>query len=158
MRFYFSKAFLSLLILFILLYTLLMLFYCSKAFLSLLSFLSLFIFPYTLLVFTNCSKALLILSYPFFFPFLVGATTLKKHKPTNLCQWKSLSCWSPMHPIHQHWTPTMQTLVYDDNQPLTENIPTHADEGQESAQFFSNWEHSGSWFCCIEVEGRTRHA
>ena len=38
------------------------------------------------------------------------ATTLKKHKPTNLCQWRLLSCWSPMHPIHQHWTPMMQTL------------------------------------------------
>ena len=41
-------------------------------------------------------------------------------------------------------------MVDDDNQPLPENIPTPADEGQESAQFFSNWEHSGSCFCCIE--------
>ena len=37
-------------------------------------------------------------------------TTLKKHKPTNLCQWRLLRCWSPMHPIHQHWTPMMQTF------------------------------------------------
>ena len=29
-------------------------------------------------------------------------------------------------------------MVDNDNQPLTENIPTPADEGQESAQFFSN--------------------
>ena len=41
-------------------------------------------------------------------------------------------------------------MVDNDNQPLPENIPTPADEGQESAQFFSNWEHSGSCFCCIE--------
>ena len=41
-------------------------------------------------------------------------------------------------------------MVDDDNQPLPENIPTPADEGQESAQFFSNWEHSGSCFHCIE--------
>ena len=41
-------------------------------------------------------------------------------------------------------------MVDDDNQPLPENIPTPSDEGQESAQFFSNWEHSGSCFCCIE--------
>ena len=41
-------------------------------------------------------------------------------------------------------------MVDDDNQPLPENIPTPADEGQESAQFFSNLEHSGSCFHCIE--------
>ena len=41
-------------------------------------------------------------------------------------------------------------MVDNDNQPWPENIPTPADEGQESAQLFSNWEHSGSWFCCIE--------
>ena len=41
-------------------------------------------------------------------------------------------------------------MVENDNQPLPKNIPTPADEGQESAQFFSNWEHSGSCFHCIE--------
>ena len=41
-------------------------------------------------------------------------------------------------------------MVDDDNQPLPENIPTPADEAQESAQFFSNWEHSGSCFWCIK--------
>ena len=37
-------------------------------------------------------------------------------------------------------------MVGNDNQPLPENIPTPADEGKESAQFFSNSEHSGSCF------------
>ena len=41
-------------------------------------------------------------------------------------------------------------MVDNDNQPLPENIPTPADEGQESAQFFSNWEYSGSCFHWIE--------
>ena len=47
-------------------------------------------------------------------------------------------------------------MVDDDNQPLPENIPTPADEGQESAQFFSNWEHSGSCLCCIEGGRRNK--
>ena len=41
-------------------------------------------------------------------------------------------------------------MVDNDNQPLPEDIPTPADEGQKSAHFFSNWEHSGSCFCCIK--------
>ena len=32
----------------------------------------------------------------------------------------------------------------NDNQPLPENIPTQAKEGQDAPQFFSTWEHSGS--------------
>ena len=32
----------------------------------------------------------------------------------------------------------------------TFQLPTPPDVGQESAQFFSNWEHSGSCFHCIE--------
>ena len=35
-------------------------------------------------------------------------------------------------------------MVDDDNQPLPENIPTPAKEGQDAPQFFSTWEHSGS--------------
>ena len=34
-------------------------------------------------------------------------------------------------------------MVDDDNQPLPENIPTPAKEGQDAPQFFSTWEHSG---------------
>ena len=41
-------------------------------------------------------------------------------------------------------------MVDDDNQPLPENIRTPPDEGQESAQFFSNWDHSGRCFWCIK--------
>ena len=40
-------------------------------------------------------------------------------------------------------------MVDDDNQPLPENIPTLAEEGQDAPQFFSTWEHSGSCYCCI---------
>ena len=39
--------------------------------------------------------------------------------------------------------------VDDDNQPLPENIPTPAKEGQDAPQFFSTWEHSGSSYHCI---------
>ena len=34
-------------------------------------------------------------------------------------------------------------MVDNDNQPLPENIPTPAKEGQDAPQFFSTWEHSG---------------
>ena len=40
-------------------------------------------------------------------------------------------------------------MVDDDNQPLPENIPTPAEEGQDAPQFFSTWKHSGSCYCCI---------
>ena len=40
-------------------------------------------------------------------------------------------------------------MVDDDNQPLPENIPTPAEEGQDAPQFFSTWEHSGSCYHCI---------
>ena len=40
-------------------------------------------------------------------------------------------------------------MVDDDNQPLPENIPTPAEEGQDAPQFFSTWEHSGDCYCCL---------
>ena len=40
-------------------------------------------------------------------------------------------------------------MVDNDNQPLPENIPTLAKEGQDAPQFCSTWEHSGSCYCCI---------
>ena len=40
-------------------------------------------------------------------------------------------------------------MVDDNNQPLPENIPTPAEEGQDAPQFFSTWEHSGSYYHCI---------
>ena len=40
-------------------------------------------------------------------------------------------------------------MVDDDNQPLPENIPTPAEEGQDAPQFFSTWEHSGDCYHCL---------
>ena len=40
-------------------------------------------------------------------------------------------------------------MVDDDNQPLPENIPTPAEEGQDAPQFFSTWEHSGDCYRCL---------
>ena len=40
-------------------------------------------------------------------------------------------------------------MVDDDNQPLPENIPTPAEEGQYAPQLFSTWEHSGDCYCCL---------
>ena len=40
-------------------------------------------------------------------------------------------------------------MVDDDNQPLPENIPTPAEEGQDAPQFFSTWDHSGDCYHCL---------
>ena len=40
-------------------------------------------------------------------------------------------------------------MVDDNNQPLPENIPTPAEEGQDAQQFFSTWEHSGDCYHCL---------
>ena len=40
-------------------------------------------------------------------------------------------------------------MVDNDNQPLPENIPTPAKEGQDAPQFFSTWEHSGDCYHCL---------
>ena len=40
-------------------------------------------------------------------------------------------------------------MVDDDNQPVPENIPTPAEEGQDAPQFFSTWEYSGDCYCCL---------
>ena len=40
-------------------------------------------------------------------------------------------------------------MIDDNNQPLPENIPAPAKEGQDAPQFFSTWEHSGSCYHCI---------
>ena len=46
-------------------------------------------------------------------------------------------------------------MVDDDNQPLPENIPTPAEEGQDAPQFFSTWEHSGD--CYRSLAGGRKH-
>ena len=40
-------------------------------------------------------------------------------------------------------------MVDDNNQPLPENIPTPAKEGQDAPQFFSTWDHSGDCYRCL---------
>ena len=40
-------------------------------------------------------------------------------------------------------------MVDDNNQPLPENIPTPAKEGQDAPQFFSTWEQSGDCYHCL---------
>ena len=40
-------------------------------------------------------------------------------------------------------------MVDNNNQPLPENIPTPAKEGQNAPQFLSTWEHSGDCYCCL---------
>ena len=40
-------------------------------------------------------------------------------------------------------------VVDNENQPLPENIPTPAEEGQDAPQFFSTWEHSGDCYRCL---------
>ena len=40
-------------------------------------------------------------------------------------------------------------MVDDDNQPLPENIPTPAEEGQDAPRFFSTWDHSGDCYRCL---------
>ena len=40
-------------------------------------------------------------------------------------------------------------MVDDDNQPLPENIPTPAEEGQDAPQFFSTCEHSWDCYHCL---------
>ena len=46
-------------------------------------------------------------------------------------------------------------MVDDNNQPLPENIPTPAEEGQDAPQFFSTWEHSGD--CYRRLAGGRKH-
>ena len=42
-------------------------------------------------------------------------------------------------------------MVDDNNQPLPENIPTAGEENKgNNMQFFSEWEHSGSCYHCLE--------
>ena len=94
------------------------------------------------------------------------ATTLKKHKPTNLCQCRSLSCWSPMHPIDQHWTPMMQTLSSSCSLAWLMMTINHCqrtfqhllmkDRSQHNS--FSTGSILGVASAASKVEGRTRHA
>ena len=48
-------------------------------------------------------------------------------------------------------------MVDDNNQPLLENIPTPAKEGQDAPQFFSTREHSGDCYHCL-AGGHTHKA
>ena len=47
----------------------------------------------------------------------------------------------------RHMVPGM---IDDDNQPLPENIPTAIEEQNNTPEFFSSWEHSGSCYQCLE--------
>ena len=47
-------------------------------------------------------------------------------------------------------------MVDDDNQPLPENIPSPTDEAPNAPQFFSNWEHSGNCYRCLEGGRRSK--
>ena len=47
-------------------------------------------------------------------------------------------------------------MVDDDNQPLPENIPSPTDEAPNAPQFFSNWEHSGNCYHCLEGGRRNK--
>ena len=47
-------------------------------------------------------------------------------------------------------------MVDNDNQPLPENIPLPADKAPNAPQFFSNWEHSGNCYCCLEGGRRNK--
>ena len=40
-------------------------------------------------------------------------------------------------------------MVDKNNQPLPENIPTPAEEGQDAPRFFSTWKHSGDCYHCL---------
>ena len=47
-------------------------------------------------------------------------------------------------------------MVDDDNQPLPENVPLPTDEAPNAPQFFSNWEHSGNCYRCLEGGRRNK--
>ena len=47
-------------------------------------------------------------------------------------------------------------MVDNDNQPLPENIPLPADEAPNAPQFFSNWEHTGNCYRCLEGGRRNK--
>ena len=47
-------------------------------------------------------------------------------------------------------------MVDDNNQPLPKNMPSTADEAPNAPQFFSNWEHSGNCYCCLEGGRRNK--
>ena len=48
-------------------------------------------------------------------------------------------------------------MIDDDNQPLPENIPTAIERQNNTPEFFSSWEHSGSCYWCLEG-GRKNNA
>ena len=41
-------------------------------------------------------------------------------------------------------------MIDDDNQPLQENIPTAIEQHNNTPEFFSSWEHSGTCYWCLE--------
>ena len=47
----------------------------------------------------------------------------------------------------RHMVPGM---IDNDNQPLPENIPTTTEQQNNTPEFFSSWEHSGSCYWCLE--------
>ena len=47
-------------------------------------------------------------------------------------------------------------MVDDDNQPLPKNAPLPTDEAPNAPQFFSNWEHSGNCYRCLEGARRNK--
>ena len=48
-------------------------------------------------------------------------------------------------------------MIDNDNQPLPENIPTATEQQNNTPEFFSSWEHSGSCYRCLEG-GRKNNA
>ena len=47
-------------------------------------------------------------------------------------------------------------MVDDDNHPLPKNVPLPADEAPNAPQLFSNWEHSGNCYHCLEGGRRNK--
>ena len=94
------------------------------------------------------------------------ATTLKKRKQMNLCQWRSLSCWSLMHPIYQHWTLMMQTLSGRCSLAWLMMTINHCQRTFQHLLMKERSQHNsfpagsilGVASTALKVEGRTRHA
>ena len=51
---------------------------------------------------------------------------------------------------------TVPGMVDNGNQPLPKNVPLPADKAPNDPQFFSNWEHSGNCYCCLEGGRRNK--
>ena len=75
--------------------------------------------------------------------------------------WILLTCWSQTLAGVDSENATLICnmvlgMVDNDNQPLPKNVPLPADEAPNAPQFFSNWEHSGNCYCCLEGGRRNK--